>query len=219
MCVRISLSISISTYIYIYIYLYTHLSLSLIYIYVDYVHALFIWTCGTLQFQYSNVLDSNPLYISHQIWNSQDFPWFFNETSQVNALQCCCFLCLALAAVSFGFQWAWLLSSEVDDVRYGGDTHLYLYTCLCMYMYMHMCMYMYMHLYMCMVVTIKINIIVYLQFAMRCCIMPNNSMLSYIECPISEAVCNWDTWCNKQTYSPLRQLRRCKLRKCTDVIC
>ena len=69
----------------------------------------------------------------------------------------------------------------MDDVRYGGDTHLYLYICLCMYMYMHMCMYMYMHLYMCMVVTIKINIIVYLQFAMRCCIMPNNSMLSYIE--------------------------------------
>lgn len=32
---------------------------------------------------------------------------------QVNALQCCCFLCLALAAVSFGFQWAWLSRSAL----------------------------------------------------------------------------------------------------------
>mmetsp|Transcript_5456 Transcript_5456/g.12881 ORF Transcript_5456/g.12881 Transcript_5456/m.12881 type:complete len:86 (-) Transcript_5456:45-302(-) len=26
----------------------------------------------------------------------------------VNHLQCCCFICLAVAAVGFGFKWIWL---------------------------------------------------------------------------------------------------------------
>ena len=42
--------------------------------------------------------------------------WDFSEAcylNQVNALQCCCYFCLAVASLSFGFQWPWLPGEEI----------------------------------------------------------------------------------------------------------